>query len=319
MMPTALRRLTTLGLMATVLVSAHCWAEQANGSADGLEVTPQKGQSADQQRQDRYECYRWAVGQTGFDPTQPGGGVTANRAASGRGDYQRAETACLQGRGYLVRALPVYNPAPYPPPPVYGASPYGPPAHYVVPAAPMLTSRPVTGIVSAGIGFPTGSASDFLGVGARFGLGMTWFPSPKAPVGLRLEGSYSWYGSHDNYYYGYYNHGGADVYGGDLDLELNLMRQNDSRLYLIGGYGEHRVSFYHNDYAGVSCGYYYCGPGYVITRSSTTDWRGAWNIGLGWEFAVSPGSALYVEARYSQLNLSNNHLEFVPLTVGYRF
>jgi Outer membrane protein beta-barrel domain len=179
----------------------------------------------------------------------------------------------------------------------------------------------VSGTVSGGLGFPTGSTSDVLGVGARFGLGVTWFPSPKAPVGLRLEGSYSWYGGHDHYYYDqYYNHGYADVYGADLDLELNLNHQSDSRLYVIGGLGEYRATFYRNQYAGYSCGFYYCGPGYVSTVSSgTSDWHGSWNIGLGWEFAVSPGSALYVEARYMQSISSNINLDFLPITVGYRF
>lgn len=32
---------------------------------------PQKGQSADQQSRDRYECSLWAVKQTGFDPSAP--------------------------------------------------------------------------------------------------------------------------------------------------------------------------------------------------------------------------------------------------------
>lgn len=32
---------------------------------------PLKGQSAEQQDRDRYECYGWAVKQTGFDPSAP--------------------------------------------------------------------------------------------------------------------------------------------------------------------------------------------------------------------------------------------------------
>lgn len=32
---------------------------------------PAAGQSPEQQDRDRYECYRWAVQQTGFDPAQP--------------------------------------------------------------------------------------------------------------------------------------------------------------------------------------------------------------------------------------------------------
>ena len=32
---------------------------------------PKKGQSAEQQDKDKYECHQWAVGQTGFDPMNP--------------------------------------------------------------------------------------------------------------------------------------------------------------------------------------------------------------------------------------------------------
>lgn len=32
-------------------------------------VYPQNGQSAEQQKQDEYECHAWAVQQTGYDPT----------------------------------------------------------------------------------------------------------------------------------------------------------------------------------------------------------------------------------------------------------
>jgi hypothetical protein len=139
---------------------------------------PTKGQSQEQQDRDRYECYRWAVQQTGFDPGQaqlaphqriqvtpaapPGSDTAAGamtgavvgtmmspRRDSGFGmvfgaitgamigaasdeerrrqaeqvqqqydaidaqryarvekqsrDYQRAMTACLEGRGYTVR------------------------------------------------------------------------------------------------------------------------------------------------------------------------------------------------------------------------
>ncbi|HKI62460.1 MAG TPA: glycine zipper 2TM domain-containing protein [Mariprofundaceae bacterium] len=32
---------------------------------------PQQGQSPEQQDRDRYECYLWAMQQTGFDPSQP--------------------------------------------------------------------------------------------------------------------------------------------------------------------------------------------------------------------------------------------------------
>lgn len=38
--------------------------------AQDLYIYPQKGQSAEQQDQDRYNCHTWAVQQTGFDPTR---------------------------------------------------------------------------------------------------------------------------------------------------------------------------------------------------------------------------------------------------------
>jgi hypothetical protein len=139
-------------------------------------VFPANGQSADQLGRDRYECYLWAVRQTGFDPSQtslaphqrvevvpmppkgadtlagavtgaiigaavahdPGAGAVggailggaagavsdAQRAEAARrvqsrydqeeaarmarlealaGDYRRAISACLEGRGYTVK------------------------------------------------------------------------------------------------------------------------------------------------------------------------------------------------------------------------
>jgi len=66
-------------------------------------VYPREGQGEEQVAFDRYECHRWASDQTGFDPTQPWGGVSEDQAAALRESYLRAMTACLEGRGYTVR------------------------------------------------------------------------------------------------------------------------------------------------------------------------------------------------------------------------
>ena len=71
----------------------------AQGSADQMFVYPRQSQSEQQQATDRYECHRWAVSQTGFDPTVTPGAQPAAKLA----DYRRAITACLDGRGYTVR------------------------------------------------------------------------------------------------------------------------------------------------------------------------------------------------------------------------
>ncbi len=63
---------------------------------------PKNGQTSEQQAADRYECHRWAKGQTGFDPTQPGG-VLPSDSASAHSAYNRAMAACLTGRGYEVK------------------------------------------------------------------------------------------------------------------------------------------------------------------------------------------------------------------------
>jgi len=68
-----------------------------------LYIYPKKGQSPEQQATDRYECHSWAVDQTGFDPTQPGGNVPADQNAARRADYQRAMKACLEARDYSVQ------------------------------------------------------------------------------------------------------------------------------------------------------------------------------------------------------------------------
>jgi len=67
----------------------------ATRGAQEIFVYPRKGQSTEQTSLDRYECYLWAVGQTGFEPSagEPGNSV----------GYQRALGACLAGRGYTVK------------------------------------------------------------------------------------------------------------------------------------------------------------------------------------------------------------------------
>lgn len=76
--------------------------ESPPDSQSDLIIYPKNGQTKDQQAADQYECYGWAKGQTGFDPTQPGGGVQSGDVDHARNNYNRAMSACLQGRGYQV-------------------------------------------------------------------------------------------------------------------------------------------------------------------------------------------------------------------------
>jgi hypothetical protein len=68
----------------------------ASGSPD-VYAYPKSGQSDEQQSTDRYECHKWAVAQSGFDPTH------TSQASGNSADYRRAMTACLDGRGYSAK------------------------------------------------------------------------------------------------------------------------------------------------------------------------------------------------------------------------
>jgi hypothetical protein len=72
-----------------------------NGGPARTFVYPKLGQSADTQASDEYECHRWAVDQTGFDPSAAAAGQGSGPMP--RSDYMRAQVACLEGRGYTVR------------------------------------------------------------------------------------------------------------------------------------------------------------------------------------------------------------------------
>jgi hypothetical protein len=75
-----------------------------------LFIYPKAGQSNEQLARDREDCHRWAVGQSGFDPTAAvaaSGAPAANSepadsTAVKRANYLRADGACLEGRNYSV-------------------------------------------------------------------------------------------------------------------------------------------------------------------------------------------------------------------------
>jgi hypothetical protein len=71
--------------------------------SDDFFIYPKNGQTQEQQAADQYECHNWSKTQTGFDPTQQGGGVAPGDTGSRREQYQRAMTACLEARGYSVK------------------------------------------------------------------------------------------------------------------------------------------------------------------------------------------------------------------------
>jgi len=73
-------------------------------STERVFVYPRIGQNEEQQTKDRYECHSWTVSQTGYDPTQPSAGdMSEDQRNQMRADYNRAQGACLDGRGYTMK------------------------------------------------------------------------------------------------------------------------------------------------------------------------------------------------------------------------
>jgi hypothetical protein len=73
------------------------------GSVGRMFIYPRQSQSEEQQAKDFNACHSWAVGQTGFDPSQPPAGRPDAQTTHKNSDYQRAISACLDGRGYTLR------------------------------------------------------------------------------------------------------------------------------------------------------------------------------------------------------------------------
>ncbi len=76
-------------------------APQPAPQGNGYDVVayPANGQSPAQVQQDAYDCYRWAVQQSGFDPQQ----VTYAPDPAVVQTYRQAQGNCLSSRGYQVQ------------------------------------------------------------------------------------------------------------------------------------------------------------------------------------------------------------------------
>jgi len=300
-------------------------------------IYPKNGQTHEQQSADLYQCYSWAKGQTGFDPTQVSGGVAASDIVAKRDQYRRAMTVCLEARGYDVHyaAVPSSPPA-APAPPISAPPTYAPPA-YSLPAAgasnpyqaPELKYHPLSVQIEGGYTATAGATNNELNGGANMGLGITWFPTSALPVGLRVDGSETWLDERRQYdTNGGFNFGHESIYGGDADVQLDLAHPYRSigKLYLLGGVGEYRewTDFKQVSWVnGTVCWQFFCGPGQfpAVTgwQRMTSPWRTSWNAGLGAEFALGDHASFFVEARYLRILPYSSKMQLVPVRVGFRF
>jgi hypothetical protein len=318
------RGLLLLAAPCAVFAQTPAAPALAGNYADGLSITPQNGQTADQQIADRTACEGWSKSQTGFDITQPTGGVSPSDYTSRRQQFDRAMTACLAARGYSVH-LAAPPAAPQSPPPYY-VPPAAAPVHTTSysPPVPTLEYRPFHVSVSGGWSLTTGNGGENFDDGGIGNLGLSFFPAESVPVGIRIDGNYSWYGARDGLLIANNAQiGHQEVYGGDADLQFNLgPRSARSQFYVFGGAGwyRERTTLHQVSGFGVNdCNFFFCGLFVSATARDTTPWRDSWNAGLGWEMALSNYSSLFVEARYRQIGPNGSKEAFVPIQVGVRF
>jgi Outer membrane protein beta-barrel domain len=291
--------------------------------AEELRVYPKNGQTQEQQWSDRYECHRWATTQSGFDPTRQVPGAPPENAA-GREGYRRALTACLEGRGYTVRFGAPPAPAPPPPPaPTTRTKQYSS-------SKPGLGYHPITAQIEGGYTVAAGDTSHFVDDGSNVGFGLTWFPTSALPFGVRVDGSYSYFRAKDallNQFGGGWTSGHQHIYGGDVDLQVDLAHESSwVKMYLLGGAGWYRVQTHLRQVSaeqGLICDPYFCEPGYfpVLTavQRTTSPWHSSWNAGFGIEIATSDITSFFIEARYLRIAPSSSKMQFVPIRIGLRF
>jgi len=191
-----------------------------------------------------------------------------------------------------------------------------------------LRYHPFAVHIDGGYTVTAGTTGQNLKDGPNFGLGLTWFPTSVLPVGIRVDGSYSWFRAKDPLLNtGNFTSGHQDFYGGDADLQLNLAhRSSAAQVYLFGGAGRYREQTVLRQVtyvSGIVCGYFYCEPGYfpAITaeQRTTSGWHNAWNAGIGMEIAIADRASFFMEARYLRILPNNSQTKFVPITLGLRF
>jgi opacity protein-like surface antigen len=177
------------------------------------------------------------------------------------------------------------------------------------------------------------SNQDLVDNGWNAGVGLSWFPSAHLPLGIRVDGTYNEFDARPNLlnqatatYGTRVDEGTRRLWGGDVDLELDVPLSPHVRAYLLagGGWYKQEDTFRQvNFYPGYICDWWGCGPGYFGVSSpvarNTSDWHFAKNAGFGLEFAMGPKTSFFVEGRYMRLNPNDAKSDYLPIRAGLRF
>lgn len=204
------------------------------------------------------------------------------------------------------------------------------------------SSRSWFGQIGTGWAFPTGDSGDFLDDDWTVGGGAMFWPSDW-PVGITLDVNYAEFDlsskavneindiiDQDPSNQGQITGGSVENWQFALNGIWSLGPQTDSGLYLTGGISWNRLTGQVTDtglvYYPPICNPWYwwwcvpggVGPGTFIKGKQETDEFG-WNIGAGYSWDTGGGGKVFVEARYQQVQVGRENLDYIPLTIGYRW
>jgi hypothetical protein len=157
-------------------------------------------------------------------------------------------------------------------------------------------ASPIRFNVNAGAALPVGTLGDALidgGGGAELGFhlgaGLELRP-PLMPIGLRFDGAFDRMGIED-----------FDTNWSIWSLTANaVVAPMASPLYFIGG-----VGFYSTDLTGEG-----------IDEPSESDF--GFNLGAGLSLPLT-GFSTFIEARWHNINVEGDNIQFIPIVFGIRF
>ncbi len=193
--------------------------------------------------------------------------------------------------------------------------------------------RPLHVQIEGGLTLPEGRAGHDLDSAANIGLGLTWQPTSILPLAVRVDGMYAKF--HDRppllanaaaSLGTTVDWGHTQMWGGDVDGELDTLLGPSVRLYFLAGVGwyDRRDSYFqHQIVNGVFCGWYFCVQGPLVASvrvgQVSTGLSFEQNAGVGLEFSMGQGGSFFVDARYMRFDARGQRLDFVPIRIGLRF
>jgi len=74
----------------------------ATAQTSGPYIYPSKGQTQEQENRDKYECYQWAVSQSGFDPSKPSATSMSPQQQQGQAVHGAARGAAVGAVGGTI-------------------------------------------------------------------------------------------------------------------------------------------------------------------------------------------------------------------------